>query len=160
MTSLKRVLIYAGIAWSAVTALMASEHHGIVTFHGLPVPGAVVTAIQGDRKLTTSTDDDGTYSFRDLPDGTWTIEVEIAGFSKVSREIGVAPVAPPPTWDLKLAPPPATPAPPPAGTLAAGVPSGPGATPAGVPSGPGCTSPPARARRYFFVAHRLLIDTG
>jgi len=142
MTSLKRVLIYAGIAWSAAFALTASEHHGIVTFHGLPIPGAVVTAIQGDRKLTTSTDDDGTYSFRDLPDGTWTIEVEIAGFSKVSREIGVAPVAPPPTWDLKLAPPPATPAPPPAGTLAAGVPSGPGATPAGVPSGPGASGTP------------------
>src|SRR5450756_2100795 len=134
MTSLKRVLIYAGIAWSAAFALTASEHHGIVTFHGLPIPGAVVTAIQGDCKLTTSTDDDGTYSFRDLPDGTWTIQVELAGFSKVSREIGVAPVAPAPTWDLKLAPPPA--APPPAGTLAAEVPAGPGG-PGGVPSGPG-----------------------
>ena len=104
MTSLKRVLILAAIAWSA-NALLASEHHGVVTFHGLPVPGAVVTAIQGDNKFTTSTDDDGTYSFRDLSDGTWTVEVQISGFAKATREIGVSPGAPAPSWDLKLAPP-------------------------------------------------------
>src|ERR1035438_7437477 len=120
MTSLKRVLIVTGILCSAVAALMASEHHGIVTYHGLPVPGAVVTAVQGDRKIVTSTDDDGTYSFRELPDGTWTIEVEMTGFAKVSREVGVGPGAPPPAWDLKLAPPPAPPAAaPPPGTVAA-----------------------------------------
>jgi hypothetical protein len=107
MNSLKRALVLMGIAWSAVTVLMASDHNGIVTYRGLPVPGAVVTAIQGDRKIATSTDDDGTYAFGDLPDGTWLIAVEMPGFVKVSREIAVAPGAPPPTWDLKLAPPPA-----------------------------------------------------
>jgi hypothetical protein len=79
----------------------------MVTYHGLPVPGAVVTATQGDRKLTTSTGDDGVYFFRELPDGAWAIEVEMTGFAKLSREIGVGPGTPPPTWDLKLAPPPA-----------------------------------------------------
>jgi hypothetical protein len=154
MTPLKRGLIFAAIAWSAVTALRAAEHHGSVTFHGLPIPGAVVTAIQGDRKLTTSTDEDGTYSFCDLPDGIWSMEVEIAGFAKASREIGVAPAAPVPTWDLKLAPPMAAPAPPPPGTLAgrAGAPPagpgspGPSGAPGGrggAPSGPGGPAPGA-----------------
>jgi hypothetical protein len=50
------------MAACTVSALPAPEHHGLVTFHGLPVPGAVVTAIQGGQKFTTSTDDDGTYS--------------------------------------------------------------------------------------------------
>jgi len=97
------------MAACAVSALPAPEHHGLVTFHGLPVPGAVVTAIQGGQKFTTSTDDDGTYSFRDLPDGTWNVEVQLTGFVTASREIGVTAGAPGPTWELKLAPPPATP---------------------------------------------------
>jgi hypothetical protein len=107
----KRVLISAVIALGAVSALEASEHHGIVTFHGLPLPGVVVTATQGDRKVVTSTDEDGTYSLADLADGTWTIEVEISGFDRVSREIGVAPGAPTASWDLKLAAPELAPVP-------------------------------------------------
>jgi hypothetical protein len=144
MKSLKRILIAALIAWSAVTALSASEHHGVVTYHGLPVPGAVVTAIQGDRKLTTSTDDDGTYSFRELPDGTWTIEVEMTGFATMSRDIGVAPGAPPPSWDLKLAPPPA---PPPAAAPPATVAGRAGAPPTGSAGrgGPAMTPEQAQA---------------
>jgi trimeric autotransporter adhesin len=103
MTLLKRVLILA-YALGAATALRASEQHGVVTFHGLPLPGAVVTAIQGDNKFTTSTGDDGAYSFRDLPDGNWTVTVELTGFVKASREIGVTADAPAPTWELKLTP--------------------------------------------------------
>ena len=129
MTSLKHVLILACIAWGAVTALPASEHHGVVTFHGLPIPGAVVTAVQGDRQLVTSTDDDGAYSFRDLPDGTWTVAVEMAGFTKVSREIGVGPGAPPPTWELALAP-------------AKAPPAAPGVTMAVNMAAPGAPGPP------------------
>jgi trimeric autotransporter adhesin len=158
MTSLKRGLISACFAWCAVTALMASEHSGMVTFHGLPVPGALVTAVQGDQKFTTSTDDDGTYSFRNLPDGTWTITVEMGGFDKASREVGVGPGAPPPTWDLKLAQPQAAPAPPATATSAPGAPGsapggrgGPGGpVPPGAPAGgrgaPQMTPEQARAR--------------
>jgi hypothetical protein len=126
--SLKRVLIFAVMAGSAVISLLASEHHGVIAFHGTPVPGAVITATQGDKKLTTTSDEDGAYSFRDLPDGTWTVEVQIAGFAKASREIGVAPGAPAPTWELTLAPPPSA-AKPPAAAPAGGR-GGPAMTPA------------------------------
>src|SRR5580698_10499580 len=100
-----RIFNYFGrilIAWLAVMALAASEQHGVVKSNGAPVPGATVTATQGDKKLVTTTDDNGAYSFADLPDGIWTISVEMLGFTKLSREVGIAPDAPSPTWDLKV----------------------------------------------------------
>jgi hypothetical protein len=47
-------------------ALAASEHHGQVTFGGLPVPGATVTATKGDKRLGAVTDQQGVYTFTDL----------------------------------------------------------------------------------------------
>ena len=87
----------------AVTGLLASEHHGVVKSGGLPIPGATVTAIQGDKKLVTTTDEQGAYSFPDLS----RRRVEAArwrcsGSRRKSEEIGVAPNAPSPTWELKL----------------------------------------------------------
>ena len=82
--------------------LLGSEHHGWVKSGGLPVPGATVTAAEGDKTFVTSTDDSGEYSFPDLPDGIWTLRISMLGFSPVTREIGVAPDAPSPTWDLTL----------------------------------------------------------
>ena len=84
-----------------VTGLLAAEHHGIVKSGGLPVPGATITATQGDKKIVTTSDDTGFYSFPELADGVWTIGVESLGFVTASREIGVAADAPTPEWDLK-----------------------------------------------------------
>ena len=86
----------------AVGVMMASEYHGTVKAGKLPVPGATVTAIQGDKKVTTTTDERGAFSFPDLPDGTWTLQVEMLGFAKLTREVGVAHDAPPP--ELQLTP--------------------------------------------------------
>ena len=113
------------VACLVVTGVFASEHHGTVKSGVLPIPGATVTATQGDKKLLTTTDDKGVYAFADLADGVWTIQVEMLGFAKQSRDIGIAVDAPSPEWDLKLltqadltaavaaakAPPPAPPAP-------------------------------------------------
>ena len=75
-------------AWIAVTGLVASEHHGIVKSAGLPVPGVTVTAIKGDKKVVTTTDEQGVYSFPDLADGVWTIEMDMLGFAKASQRGG------------------------------------------------------------------------
>jgi outer membrane biosynthesis protein TonB len=88
---------------SALT-LAASEHHGQVKFDGLPIPGATVTASQGDKKFAAITDPDGKYSFPDLADGNWTIQVEMLCFATVTREVSVAPAAPAQEFDLKLLP--------------------------------------------------------
>jgi hypothetical protein len=86
----------------AVCAAYASEHQGRVTFGGLPVPGATVTASQGDKALTAVTDSQGVYSFTNLADGMWKIRVEMQCFTPIEREVAVAPDAPSPTWELKL----------------------------------------------------------
>ena len=85
-----------------VAGLSASEHHGTVSGAGSPIPGATVTAAQGDKKFVTATDDQGRYSFPDLPDGIWTLQVEALGFAKLSRDVGIAFDAPSPSWELRL----------------------------------------------------------
>lgn len=85
--------------------LFAAEHHGIVKFGGLSVPGVSVTATQGERKLSTITDMRGAYSFADIAEGTWTIQVEMQLFTPIRRDIVVAANAPAAEWDLEVLPP-------------------------------------------------------
>src|SRR5215469_1929380 len=91
-------------AWLTVAALVASEHHGTVKSAGLPLPGVTITMTEGDKKLVTTTDDRGAYSFPGLADGVWNLEIEMFGFAKITRDIGVAPNAPSPEWELQLLP--------------------------------------------------------
>lgn len=79
-----------------------SERHGSVKFGGLPLPGATVTASQGDKKLVTITDSQGIYSFPDLPDGAWTIDVEMLCFAPAKQEVTLGSDAAIPDSDLKL----------------------------------------------------------
>ena len=53
----------------------------MVKFAGLPVPGATITATMGDKKLVAVTDPQGVYSFADLADGVWNLQVEMLCFS-------------------------------------------------------------------------------
>jgi len=99
-----RRLSYAALVSIAVFGLAAAEHHGQVKFGGQPVPGATVTATQGDKKLVAITDSQGVYSFPDIAEGVWTMTVEMLCFETGKRDIGVSPDAPSPVWDLKLLP--------------------------------------------------------
>jgi hypothetical protein len=99
-----RYLRHAILACLAAFGLAAAEHHGQVKFGGLPVPGATVTAVQGDKKQVAVTDSQGVYSFPDLPDGVWTIEVDMLCFAPLKQDVGVSESAPSPTWELKLLP--------------------------------------------------------
>ena len=62
------------------TSLLASDQSGQIVFFGLPVPGATITATQGEKKMVSITDEHGIYKFSDLPDGVWTLEVQMTGF--------------------------------------------------------------------------------
>ena len=88
--------------WMAVTALMAAEHRGFVLSSGTPVPGVTVTATLADKKITTTTDENGMYLFPNLEDGVWTLHIEMLGFGPLTKEVGVEPGAPSPQWELKL----------------------------------------------------------
>lgn len=156
-THCRRLLL---VACFFLTGLLASESHGVVKSGGLPVPGATIVATQGDKKVVTTTDDAGYYSFPELADGVWTITVEALGFVPASREIGVAEDAPGPEWDLKyqtleaIANPtapeaPKTPAPataPAASATAEDKPAAP-AVPAAAAPATAAANPPARSGR-------------
>ncbi len=88
----------------ALTLPAFAEHHGIVKFVGLPVPGATVIATQGDKTFGAVSDEVGAYSFADLPDGTWTIQVEMQCFATIRKDVTVAAGAPGMDWELKLLP--------------------------------------------------------
>src|SRR5258706_7068943 len=92
------------VSWLGVLGLAASEHRGQVKFGGLPVPGATVIATQGEKKFTAISGEQGSYSFPNLPDGVWTIQVEMLCFSPIKQEVTAAPDAPASEWDLKLLP--------------------------------------------------------
>jgi len=96
------VLVCIGASLTAPRLALASEYHGQVTFGGLPVPGATITATQGSQKVVAISDHQGSYSFADLADGTWKIEVEMQCFSTIEQTVTVAPNVPPEKWELKL----------------------------------------------------------
>ena len=102
-STIKYALIVAALSLgSAVVPLLGSEHHGSVKFGGLPLPGATVTAKQGDKSVNAITDLDGRYSFADLPDGAWTIQVEMPLFSGQQQEVTVGAGAAAADWEMKL----------------------------------------------------------
>ena len=80
----------------------AAPYHGQVTFNGVPVPGATVTATQGDKKEVSITDHQGTYVFPDLTDGAWKFQVEMQGFETLTQDVTVVVAAAGPTLQLKL----------------------------------------------------------
>jgi|KBSMisStandDraft_5_1062788.scaffolds.fasta_scaffold06351_3 hypothetical protein len=84
--------------------LAGGEHSGQVTFGGLPVPGATVTASAGDKKLVTVTDERGAFELADATAGTWTLHVEMLGFEALTREVTVTTEPQPSAWVLTLRP--------------------------------------------------------
>ena len=79
----------SAIAVLAVSVLAASEYRGEVTFGGLPVPGATVTAVKGDQRFAAISDLQGLYLFPDLTDGAWTVEIQMLGFEAVKQEVTI-----------------------------------------------------------------------
>src|ERR1700722_13456558 len=86
-----------------LTALIIGPHRlvaapgysGQVTFGGLPVPGATVTASRDERRLVTVSDERGGFTIADLEDGVWTIRVEMLGFAAIERQVVIGSTPPP-----------------------------------------------------------------
>ena len=85
-----------------IRAADAADHYGLVTFGGLPVPGADVSATRGDQRVQTTSDEEGVYRLSDLAEGVWTIQVSLLGFSVETRDVTVASDAPATRWVLTL----------------------------------------------------------
>jgi hypothetical protein len=99
---LRTLCLLACLSIAGVAA--ASEYHGQVTFNGLPVPGATVTATRGTKKFVTISNEDGSYAFADLPDGVWHVSVEMLCFAKLDQDVTINPNVPGMQWELKLLP--------------------------------------------------------
>src|SRR5580692_10011009 len=93
------------LVWLCASCLaVASEYHGQVTYGGLPVPGATITATQGTKRFATASDQGGVYSFADLPDGQWTITIEMQCFTTIRADVMVSANTPTGQFELKLLP--------------------------------------------------------
>jgi hypothetical protein len=102
-----------GQLWSALTVVVltlaaspafASALRGVVTFNGLPVPGASVTVARDGKTLSAVTDSEGAYVFPDLADGQWTLSIEMFGFTTLHEPILVSPGRAPSHWELSSLP--------------------------------------------------------
>lgn len=90
-------------AFLALTSLaLASPYRGQVTFGGLPLPGATITATQGSATLTAISDADGGFAFDDLADGGWTIDVAMQCFQPVHTQVAISSSLPAATFEMKL----------------------------------------------------------
>ncbi len=99
-----RVLTGVAIACLAAPVMWAAEYRGQVTFGGLPVPGATVTVTAGDKAFTAITDPQGLYSFPDLADGNWKVEIHMLGFAAIQAGVAIGPTTPAAKYELKLLP--------------------------------------------------------
>ena len=88
---ISRLLIVAVTVLCAWISARASVYSGQVNFGGLPVPGATVTATQGDKSVSVTTDEGGVFRFADLPDGGWKIEVKMLCFETMHADVTIAP---------------------------------------------------------------------
>jgi trimeric autotransporter adhesin len=69
-------------------ALSAAQQTGTVRAADQFIPGASVTATQGDQKVVGFTDANGRYALN-LGPGVWNIQVEMLGFTTVHQQITV-----------------------------------------------------------------------
>ncbi len=103
---MRRIIqLLIGFAIFSLSSLaLASEYRGQVIFGGLPMPGATVTVIRGDKKLSAVSDQDGVYSFADLADGEWTIKIAMQCFAPIKAKVTISSSTPAGKWELTLLP--------------------------------------------------------
>jgi hypothetical protein len=60
---------------------------GLVKSANQPIPGASITATQGNSKVVTTTDQNGRYTLPPLAKGAWTIEASMTGFTPSRKQV-------------------------------------------------------------------------
>lgn len=99
---LRRTLLLCLLLGSGALELArATEYYGQVTFGGVPVPGATVTATQGSKTVAVLTDERGLFRFADLADGAWKIEIKLEFFESLRADVTVAANGTPGAFELK-----------------------------------------------------------
>lgn len=78
--------VCAAVCWVQAIALGQS---GVVKAENQPIPGAMVKATQGDKALSTLTDDNGGYQVDGMAPGAWIVTVEMFGFTTARKEVTI-----------------------------------------------------------------------
>ena len=100
-----RLLLHCALLGVCAWAHAASRaYYGMVTFGGLPLPGATVTVAQGAQKFVAVSDQGGVYHFDNLADGIWTIEVEMQCFETLHAQVTIGSDTQAGKWEMKLLP--------------------------------------------------------
>jgi hypothetical protein len=105
MTRLTTAQINLVIVFTILTAwcqAAASEYRDQVLFNGAPLPGATITARRGAKTLHTLSDQGGMYSFADLSDGAWKIEIKMQCFASLASDVQISASMPAARWEMKL----------------------------------------------------------
>jgi len=97
-------LITVLLCLCASTFARASEYFGQITFGGLPVPGATITATQGSKTIGVTSDEGGVFHFDDLPDGLWKIQITMLCFETIDSDVAIGPKMSSAKYELKLLP--------------------------------------------------------
>jgi hypothetical protein len=84
--------------------LYAGQLTGAVSSANQPIPGATITAAQGEKKVSTSTDESGRYLLDGLTPGVWSMEVEMFGFVTQRKEVTIGDTRVTANWALDLKP--------------------------------------------------------
>src|SRR5437773_12355394 len=96
--------IYCLLFMLLLSPVFAAQQIGPVLSGELSIPGATVTATQGDKKAVTTTDESGEYALADLAAGVWTLQVDMFGFAAARRELTVDDKPSKIEWTLDLKP--------------------------------------------------------
>src|ERR1700733_14639776 len=83
------------------TSLLAIQQSGSVRAADQLIPGATVTARQGDMKVVTYTDENGRYTLNLTP-GEWNIQIQILGFTPVQEQVTVGTLPSFKDWTLEM----------------------------------------------------------
>ena len=78
--------------WLSLVTLCVSlqAQSGFVKSGNAAIPGATVTATQGEKQFVTTTDQDGHYALSQLGEGPCTVEVQMFGFEPVKKPVDYA----------------------------------------------------------------------
>ena len=87
-----------------IASARAADYQGRVVFNSYGIPGATVSVSRGDKKFSTITDPNGRYSFTELADGVWTVQIEMQAFSAIRQDVNIGPETAAGLWEMSLLP--------------------------------------------------------
>ena len=81
----RRISLLCVLLGSITLTLQAQS--GFVRSNHQIIPGATLTAKQGERTLTTVTDQDGHYGFPPVAPGVWSVSIDMFGFEPLQKDV-------------------------------------------------------------------------